>query len=47
MQLGYLHQSAGQMELARKYFRQALQYPKHEYKNSTDMKAKVALAELD
>ncbi|WP_084447054.1 tetratricopeptide repeat protein [Hymenobacter roseosalivarius] len=47
LQLGYLYQSAGQTELARKYFRQALQYPKHEYKNSTDMKAKVALAELD
>jgi hypothetical protein len=47
LQLGYLCQSAGQTELARKYFRQALQYPKHEYKNSTDMKAKVALAELD
>ncbi|WP_187309278.1 DUF3808 domain-containing protein [Hymenobacter sp. BT188] len=46
LQLGYLYQSAGQTELARKYFRQALQYPKHEYKNSTDMKAKVALAEL-
>lgn len=46
LQLGYLHQAAGQPQLARTYFQQALQYPKHEYKNSTDMKAKVALAEL-
>lgn len=46
LQLGYMHQTAGQTQLARTYFQQALQYPKHEYKNSTDMKAKVALAEL-
>jgi tetratricopeptide (TPR) repeat protein len=46
LQLGYLYQAAGQNQLARTYFQQALHYPKHEYKNSTDMKAKVALAEL-
>ena len=46
LQLGYLYQASGQKELARTYFQQALHYPKHEYKNSTDMKAKVALAEL-
>jgi tetratricopeptide (TPR) repeat protein len=46
LQLGYLYQAVGQTQLARTYFQQALHYPKHEYKNSTDMKAKVALAEL-
>ncbi|WP_052346410.1 tetratricopeptide repeat protein [Hymenobacter swuensis] len=47
LQLGYLAQAAGQPALARQYFRQALSYPRHEYKNSTDTKAKLALKELE
>ena len=46
LQLGYLAQAAGQREAAKSYFEQALRYPKHEYKNSTDQKAKVALRGL-
>ncbi|MBG8554047.1 tetratricopeptide repeat protein [Hymenobacter guriensis] len=47
LQLGYLYQAEGQKSTARAYFRKVLAYPKHEYKNSTDTKAKVALQELD
>ncbi|MBT2557639.1 DUF3808 domain-containing protein [Hymenobacter sp. ISL-91] len=46
LQLGYLYQLAGQSNTAKTYFQKALSYPKHEYKNSTDTKAKLALAEL-
>lgn len=46
LQLGYLYQAEGQANMARIYFRKALGYPKHEYKNSTDTKAKLALKEL-
>jgi hypothetical protein len=46
LQLGYLAQAAGQRAAAKAYFEQAMAYPKHEYKNSTDQKAKLALAEL-
>jgi Tfp pilus assembly protein PilF len=46
LQLGYLAQAAGQRAAARQYFEQATRYAKHEYKNSTDQKAKVALREL-
>ncbi|MGI4820099.1 MAG: hypothetical protein ACRYFV_02700 [Janthinobacterium lividum] len=46
LQLGYLAQAAGQRAAAKAYFEQALAYPKHEYKNSTDQKAKLALREL-
>ncbi|RSK50153.1 tetratricopeptide repeat protein [Hymenobacter rigui] len=46
LQLGYLYQAAGQAATARTYFRKALSYPRHEYKNSTDTKAKLALKEL-
>ncbi len=47
LQLGYLYQAEGQLNTAKAYFRKALSYPKHEYKNSTDTKAKLALAELE
>ncbi|QIX59937.1 DUF3808 domain-containing protein [Hymenobacter sp. BT18] len=47
LQLGYLYQAEGQKSTARYYFQKVLAYPKHEYKNSTDAKAKVALQELD
>ncbi|GAB2965504.1 hypothetical protein GCM10027048_39120 [Hymenobacter coalescens] len=46
LQMGYLSQQAGQKAQARAYFQQALSYGKHEYKTSTDAKAKVALASL-
>ena len=46
LQLGYLAQAAGQRPAAKAYFEQALAYPRHEYKNSTDQKAKLALRGL-
>jgi len=46
LQLGYLAKDSGQKAAARTYFEQALAYPKHEYKNSTDQKAKLALRQL-
>lgn len=46
LQLGYLARAAGQRTAARAYFEQALRYPRHEYKNSTDQKAKLALRGL-
>ncbi|MDQ2769018.1 MAG: DUF3808 domain-containing protein [Bacteroidota bacterium] len=46
LQQGYLAQSVGNKPVARKYFLKALAYPWHEYKNSTDAKAKLALREL-
>jgi hypothetical protein len=47
LQLGYLYQLEGQRNTAKIYFQKALSYPKHEYKNSTDTKAKLALKELE
>ncbi|UYZ63938.1 tetratricopeptide repeat protein [Hymenobacter weizhouensis] len=47
LQLGYLYQQEGQRNTARVYFKKALSYPRHEYKNSTDTKAKLALKELE
>lgn len=47
LQLGYLYQTEGQQNTARVYFKKALSYPRHEYKNSTDTKAKLALKELE
>ncbi|TFZ65455.1 tetratricopeptide repeat protein [Hymenobacter sp. UV11] len=46
LQLGYLALAAGQRQVAKGYFEQALAYPRHEYKNSTDQKAKLALRGL-
>jgi len=46
LQMGYLCQADGQVNLARVYFQKVLDSPKHEYKNSTDAKAKIALAGL-
>jgi hypothetical protein len=46
LQLGYMCQAAGQQAQARLHFEQALNAPWHEYKNSTDAKAKLALREL-
>ena len=46
LQQGYMAQSVGNKPTARKYFLKALAYPWHEYKNSTDAKAKLALRML-
>ncbi|MDO7849718.1 DUF3808 domain-containing protein [Hymenobacter sp. M29] len=46
LQQGYLAQEAGKKAQARFYFEKALHYPWHEYKNSTDAKATLALREL-
>ena len=46
LQQGYMAQSVGNKPIARKYFMKALAYPWHEYKNSTDAKAKLALRML-
>ena len=46
LQLGYMAQEAGNKALARVYFEKALHYPWHEYKNSTDAKANLALRGL-
>ncbi|MBX0289421.1 DUF3808 domain-containing protein [Hymenobacter sp. HSC-4F20] len=47
LQLGYLYQMEGQQNMAKVYFQKALNYSRHEYKNSTDTKAKLALRELE
>jgi hypothetical protein len=46
LQQGYMAQQAGKKAQARFYFEKALHYPWHEYKNSTDAKASLALREL-
>ncbi len=46
LQQGYMAQEAGKKAQARFYFEKALHYPWHEYKNSTDAKAALALREL-
>ena len=46
LQLGYIYQNKGQKAKAIAYFKQALNYPKHEYKNSIDNKARAALTLL-
>jgi predicted negative regulator of RcsB-dependent stress response len=46
LQLGYMAAENSDKETARLYFKKALSYPKHEYKNSIDSKAKVGLSTL-
>lgn len=46
LQLGFIYQSENNQYLAEKYFKKALSYKDHEYKNSIDNKAKSALATL-
>jgi predicted negative regulator of RcsB-dependent stress response len=46
LQLGYIYQLKNQRQRAIMYFQKALNYPKHEYKNSIDNKAKAALTAL-
>lgn len=43
LQLGYMYQAKGNRAKAIEHFTQALSYPKHEYKNSVDNKARAAL----
>jgi TolA-binding protein len=47
LQLGYIAQAQKDKVLARKYFQQALNYKRHEYKNSIDSKARSALEQLN
>ncbi|NBB19373.1 tetratricopeptide repeat protein [Runella sp. CRIBMP] len=46
LQLGYMYQAKGNNAKAIYHFKQALNYPKHEYKNSVDNKARAALTLL-
>lgn len=46
LQLGYLYMAEGDSKRAASYFRKALEYKKHEYKNSIDSKARSALGQL-
>jgi hypothetical protein len=43
LQLGYIYQEEKQAEKARAYFKKAMSYKGHTYKNSIDAKAKLAL----
>lgn len=47
LQLGYIYQRQGKLDLAREYFEKALTYKGHPYKNSIDNKAKSALGGLN
>lgn len=46
LQLGYLYLQKGESELAKSYFEKAMSYDGHEYKNSIDYKAKIALQQM-
>ena len=46
LQLGYIYFSQNKIKEAEEYFRRALAYRRHEYKNSIDSKARSALAQL-
>jgi predicted negative regulator of RcsB-dependent stress response len=43
LQLGYIYQQKKDRTTARTYFEKAISYPRHEYKNSIDNKARAAL----
>ncbi|HYG18047.1 MAG TPA: hypothetical protein VD816_03925 [Ohtaekwangia sp.] len=47
LQLGYLALEGNDRQAATLHFKKALEYKKHEYKNSIDSKAKSALAQLN
>lgn len=47
LQMGYISLEAGDTTRAKDYFIKARKYPRHEYKNSIDSKAKSALATID
>jgi tetratricopeptide (TPR) repeat protein len=46
LQLGYIYQSKNERMKSKIYFKKAISYKKHEYKNSIDNKAKAALNEI-
>lgn len=46
LQLGYITLAEDNIDEAKRYFNRALDYKKHEYKNSIDSKAKSALAQI-
>ncbi len=46
LQLGYLYLQKGNPNLAKAYFEKAMSYEGHEYKNSIDHKAKIALQQM-
>ena len=46
LQLGYIYKNQKKLEMAEKYFKIAMNYKGHEYKNSIDNKAKSALSSL-
>lgn len=46
LQLGYIYQSQDRIQEAVEYFKRALTYRRHPYKNSIDSKARSALAQL-
>ena len=46
LQLGYIYKDLKQNDQARIYFRKAMSYKDHEYKNSIDAKSKLALSTL-
>jgi tetratricopeptide (TPR) repeat protein len=46
LQMGYMARDKKQNTLAISYFKKAMSYKKHEYKNSIDNKARAALTEL-
>ncbi len=47
LQLGYIAVAENKPDEAKQYFNKALDYKKHEYKNSIDSKAKSALAQIN
>ena len=46
LQLGYIYQEKKQKDKAAVYFKKAMSFKKHEYKNSIDNKARAALTQL-
>lgn len=46
LQLGYYYKQNGNPDMAKKYFEKAMSYEGHEYKNSIDHKAKIALQQI-
>lgn len=46
LHLGYIYMKKGDLTAAKNYFEKAMRYEGHEYKNSIDNKAKIALQKL-
>ncbi|RYF49212.1 MAG: tetratricopeptide repeat protein, partial [Cytophagaceae bacterium] len=46
LQLGYIYQQKNDRPRARSFFQKALNFKRHEYKNSIDNKARAALSQL-